>query len=74
MKKLPDRQTAIMNTLAHYRGRCVHEWVGAIGGSFGCPMCGDHEGDHHLEHMEPIPVQPDDWGTAWDDLKALSET
>jgi hypothetical protein len=20
-----------------------------------------------------VPVQPDDWGTAWDDLKALSD-
>jgi hypothetical protein len=54
----------IANTLSVFTGRCRHQWVGATGGSFGCPICGDHEGDHHLVSQEPIAVQPDDWGCA----------
>ena len=66
----------IENTLSLFQGRCGHQWVGATGGSFACPLCGDHDGDHHLLRGEPIAVQPEDWGAAWDCLKrsAVNET
>jgi len=56
-----------------FTGRCGHRWVGASGGSFACPICGDWDGDHHLVSSEPIAVQPDDWGTAWSELEALAQ-
>jgi hypothetical protein len=59
--------------LSLFVGRCGHTWVGATGGSFACPCCGDHDGDHNLHAMEPIAVQPEDWGTAWDELTQISE-
>jgi len=64
---------AKMDILSLFKGRCGHLWVGATGGSFGCPVCGDHDGDHHLTLMEAIPVQPKDWGTAWEDLMTIAE-
>ena len=33
----------------------------ARGGHFGCPICGDHDGDHHLVRCEEIAVQVSDW-------------
>jgi hypothetical protein len=55
--------------LSVFRGRCGHQWVGASNGSFACPKCGDHEGDHHLVSVDPIAVQADDFGCGvWDDL------
>ena len=62
----------IENTLSLFSGRCGHRWVGATGGNFGCPLCGDRDGDHHLHSAEPIAVQPEDWGCAWEALLALS--
>jgi hypothetical protein len=55
--------------LSVFRGRCGHQWVGASNGSFACPKCGDHEGDHHLVSSAPIAVQVDDFGCgAWEEL------
>lgn len=56
------------NILSLFEGRCGHRWVGASCGSYRCPVCGDYDGDHHLVCFEPIPVQVDDWGCAWDIL------
>jgi len=53
----------IENSMALYRGRCGHQWVGAYNGYYGCPVCSAYDGDHHLIAMEPIAVQPDDWGS-----------
>jgi hypothetical protein len=55
--------------LSPFEGRCGHRWVGATGGFFGCPLCGDTDGDHHLIAMEPIAVQPEDWGCAWNETR-----
>jgi len=60
--------TDFNDTLSLFAGRCGHRWVGAIGGSYACPVCGDHDGDHHLVSQEPIAVQAEDWGTAWEQL------
>jgi hypothetical protein len=48
------------SVLSLFRGRCGHQWVGTTYGSFACPTCGLHDGDHHLISMEPIAVQVDD--------------
>jgi hypothetical protein len=54
-----------------FQDKCGHQWVGAAGGSFQCPVCGLHDGDHHLTSMEPISVQVNDWGSGvW---KTLAE-
>jgi hypothetical protein len=63
----------MFEVLSIFRGRCGHEWVGASGGSYGCPICGDHDGDHHLVSAEQIAVQCEDWGTAWEELKIECE-
>jgi hypothetical protein len=63
----------IETILSLFEGRCGHQWVGATGGSFGCPLCGDHDGDHHLVSERPVAVQPDDWGCAWGTLKRMSD-
>ena len=43
------------STYGHYRvWRCGHRWVGSAGGSFGCPICGDHDGDHHMVRCEEM--------------------
>jgi hypothetical protein len=31
-----------------FHGKCGHQWVGALSGSFQCPVCGLWDGDHHL--------------------------
>lgn len=31
-----------------YAARCGHEWLSAAEGSYACPVCGLHDGDHHL--------------------------
>jgi hypothetical protein len=46
--------------LCLFRGRCGHQWVGATDGWLGCPVCGDHERDHHLRTVDPIAVQVED--------------
>ena len=55
--------------LGLFNGYCGHQWVGASGGSFKCPVCGVHDGDHNIASMDPIPVQVDDYGCAWGDLQ-----
>ena len=65
-------EAAKWDTLSLFTGRCGHRWVGATDGYYGCPLCGDADGDHHLLACDPIAVQPDDWGNAWQDLQALS--
>jgi hypothetical protein len=57
-----------VDLLSLFRGRCGHHWVGATGGSFGCPICDDDNGDNHLREMIPIAVQVEDWGSAWTQL------
>ena len=47
----------IENTLMFFEGRCGHQWVGATGGAFACPLCGDADGDNHLTKMQAISVQ-----------------
>jgi hypothetical protein len=66
MTKAP--QTKWATILSLFRGHCGHEWVGSTSGSFACPVCGEHDGDHNIASMEEIPVQVDDWGTAWSEL------
>jgi hypothetical protein len=36
------------NELNLFVGRCGHRWVGAIGGSYACPVCGVWDGDHNI--------------------------
>lgn len=66
-------EETIDNILSLYIGRCGHQWVGATSGSYGCPVCGLHDGDHHLVSVDEITVQPDDFGCAWEQLAALAE-
>jgi hypothetical protein len=54
------RADVVASALSLFRGRCAHRWVGAAHGYFGCPLCGDADGDHHLVSEEPIAAQPDD--------------
>ena len=59
--------------LSLFEGRCGHRWVGASLGWFACPVCGDHDGDHHLRSQEPIAVQVDDMGSeTWDELSHIA--
>jgi hypothetical protein len=67
VKRDADKKV-IEGTLSLFTGRCGHQWVGATGGFFGCPLCGDADGDHHLVSMDSIAVQPEDWGSAWEGL------
>jgi hypothetical protein len=55
--------------LSLFRGKCGHTWVGATDGSYACPVCGVHDGDHNIASIKVIPVQVDDWGTVWGRLK-----
>ena len=67
------RHDTTEQTLSLFTGRCGHRWVGATNGYYGCPVCGDADGNHHLEAMDDIAVQPDDWGTgAWTKLARLA--
>jgi hypothetical protein len=50
-------------SLGLFHSKCGHKFIGAVEGSFGCPVCGLHDGDHHLIGMEELPVQIDDFGT-----------
>jgi hypothetical protein len=59
--------------MSYFEGECGHHWIGSSGGSYACPICGLHDGDHHLTLMVDIPVQVDDWGTAWQFLREKSE-
>lgn len=61
------------DTLWLFRARCGHSWIGAIEGSYACPVCGLHEGDHHLIATHELPVQVDDYGCRWSDLAAKAE-
>jgi hypothetical protein len=54
-------------TLAVFKGRCGHQWIGHVSGSYTCPVCGAADGDHHLASMEELPVQVESWG-AWEEL------
>jgi hypothetical protein len=54
------------DALSLFHGRCGHQWVGASAGSFACPVCGAHDGDHHLISVNPIPVQVADLAEASD--------
>lgn len=41
--------------LVRFSGDCGHVWLGLLNGSWGCPMCGRHEGDDHLvDYGTPI--------------------
>jgi hypothetical protein len=71
MAELQTMQFESPRLLALFSGRCGHRWIGAAGGSHGCPVCGDHEGDRHLIGVDELPVQVEDWGTAWKRLQRL---
>jgi hypothetical protein len=43
-----SEREVIKNTLSLFAGRCGHRWVGASDGYYGCPLCGDADGNHHL--------------------------
>lgn len=58
-----------MASLTLFTGRCGHRWIGHIGGYFGCPVCGEYDGDHHITEYTEFPVQVEDWGCAWDDFE-----
>jgi hypothetical protein len=48
-----------------FEGDCGHVWVGAMSGDFTCPVCGRHEGDHHLVREQPVAIQLRDLGSLW---------
>jgi hypothetical protein len=54
--------------LTLFKGRCGHQWVGSMTGYFACPICGDCEGDHHLVSTDPIALQIEDLGGAWEPI------
>jgi hypothetical protein len=66
------KRDVIKHTLSLFAGRCGHRWVGASDGYYGCPLCGDADGNHHLIAFKPITVQINDWGCAWERLAALA--
>jgi hypothetical protein len=51
--------------LSVFTAKCGHEWIGSGQGSFACPVCGLHDGDHHLISVDEFPVQVNDWGCSW---------
>lgn len=57
-----------MVSLQLFRGRCGHQWVGALEGHFACPVCGDYDGDHHVVSMDEIAVQPHDLSGTWEEI------
>jgi hypothetical protein len=60
--------------LTLFTAKCGHTWIGTQTGSYACPVCGLHDGDHHLTGAEDFPVQIDDWGSeCWQDLAEKSE-
>lgn len=58
---------------AVFYGRCGHQWLGHESGEYACPRCGDHDGDRHVEAIDPLDdilglgrqmyVQPHEEGT-----------
>lgn len=68
IEELREEHGTINAILSLFIGRCGHRWIGASDGYFACPLCNDHDGDHHLVSSEAIAVQPDDWGMAWEKL------
>ena len=48
--------------LTLFKGRCGHQWVGSMSGY------GDYEGDHHLVSTDPIALQIEDLGGAWEPI------
>ena len=63
----------ITNILSVFEAKCGHTWVGASSGSYACPICGMHDGDHHLVAVTEVATQVEDWGCAWEQLSALAE-
>jgi hypothetical protein len=73
-KSLVAKEKTDFNCLLElFTGECGHKWIGASGGFYGCPVCGLYDGDHHLLSAEAIAVQPEDWGTAWEELARESD-
>ncbi len=68
IQEVREEDETIKTILSLFVGRCGHRWIGSSSGSFGCPLCNDHDGDHHLVSVGPIAVQPEDWGHAWGSL------
>jgi hypothetical protein len=54
--------------LSLFTGRCGHQWVGATGGSYGCPICGLHDWRPPPRFDEEYCGQVEDWGNAWEIL------
>jgi hypothetical protein len=54
--------------LSIFEAECGHRWIGASNGYYACPVCGLYDGDHYLTSVEELPVQVDDFGTAWEGL------
>jgi hypothetical protein len=60
--------------LTLFTASCVHTWIGHQSGSYACPVCGLHDGDHHLTSAEDFPVQLDHWGSeCWQELAEKSD-
>jgi hypothetical protein len=63
-----------MTTLSLFSATCGHTWIGSGSGSYACPVCGLHDGDHHLTSEEEFPVQLDDFGSGcWKELAKEAE-
>jgi hypothetical protein len=57
-----------------FTAACGHSWIGSNEGSYACPVCGLHDGDHHLTSQEEFPVQADDFATGcWEALRKKSD-
>jgi hypothetical protein len=81
MKQLdfvPNKLTTEINmtSLTIFTATCGHRWIGLDNGSYACPVCGLHDGDHHLIQMEDLPVQLDDFtgGNSWDNIAKAAKT
>jgi hypothetical protein len=60
--------------LTLFTGECGHTWIGHQSGSYACPVCGLHAGDHHLTSAEDFPVQLDHFGSeCWQALAEKSD-
>jgi hypothetical protein len=70
-----EERDVIEKILSLYVGRCGRRWVGAtLGGWTACPVCDDYAAEEqHLKSKEPVAVQPDDFGFAWNRIKALAD-
>ena len=47
IEELREEHEIINAILSVFIGRCGHRWVGASDGFYACPLCNDHDGDHH---------------------------